>query len=180
MYSPVFRVTDRTYTENNEGDWELVQSENAKKGGKPSASLLWNSLPLFVQQYQSIGQLKRYLSSQDNPNPPYYYRGKRREQVLHCKLRLGISDLNYDLLQRHLTCNPTCSCQNPQETAEHFLLYCPNYRLQRAQTISNIPADQISIKTLLFGNPDLSLAENETIFDAVHSYIRLSGRFGNT
>ena len=142
--------------------------------------MLWNSLPLSVQQYQSIGQLKRYLSSQDNLIPPYYYRGKRREQVLHCKLRLGISDLNYDLCRRHLSCNPTCSCRSPEETAEHFLLHCPNYQLHRAQTISHIPADQISTNNLLFGNTDLSLAENEVIFDAVHNYIRLSGRFNNT
>ena len=158
---------------------QRCKTELCRNSFLPSASMLWNSLPFFVQEYHSIGQLKHYLSSLDTLIPSYYYRGKRREQVLHCKLRLGISDLNYDLCRRHLSCNPACSCQNPQETAEHFLIHCPNYQLHRAQTISHVPADQISIKNLLFGNSDLSVAENEVIFNAVQSFIRLSGRFGN-
>ena len=34
--------------------------------------------------------------------PIYYYFGTRKDQVKHCRLRLAISDLNYDLFRRHL------------------------------------------------------------------------------
>ena len=40
--------------------------------------------------------LKIYLSTNDTMVPIYYYFGSRKEQVKHCRLRLAISDLNYD------------------------------------------------------------------------------------
>ena len=41
--------------------------------------------------------------------PIYYYFGTRKEQVKHCRLRLAISDLNYDLFRHHLLEEPMCS-----------------------------------------------------------------------
>ena len=38
--------------------------------------------------------------------PIYYYFGSRKEQVKHCRLRLAISDLNYDLFRTPLVRRP--------------------------------------------------------------------------
>ena len=51
--------------------------------------------------------------------------GKRKEQITHCRLRLEISNLNYDLMKRHLTANPAGICGQPYETAEHFFTLLP-------------------------------------------------------
>ena len=143
----------------------------------PSTTILWNNLPLHIQQTQSISQLKQYLSSADNPVPPYYYDGNRLAQTNHCRMRLAMSNLNSDLHKRHLTNDPSCACQYPQETSEHFLLYCPLYNQHRVNTISNLPPNQISIHNLLHGNNSFSLQTNTEIFKIVHKFILLTKRF---
>ena len=66
--------------------------------------------------------------------PIYYYFGSRKEQVKHCRLRLAISDLNYDLFR-----------------SEHFLLHCPLYNSIRNKTFNKLDENERNINTLLFG-----------------------------
>ena len=153
------------------------RTELYRKSFFPSTTYLWNDLPPHVQQYQSIGQLKNYLRSADSVVPPYYYSGNRKEQIIHCKLRLSISDLNFDLCLRHLSQDPSCTCRFPEETAEHFLLNCPKFANQRLNTIHSLPVEQQNIHTLLCGNDTLSLNDNESIFRAVEDFIALTQRF---
>ena len=98
--------------------------------------MLWNSIPENIKQSSSTSELKRYLSISDTTVSPYYYTGKRKEQITHCRLRLEMSNLNYDLKKRHLTADPACTCGHPYETAEQYLLYCPKYTVIRKGTIS--------------------------------------------
>ena len=60
----------------------------------PSNTTLWNSIPESIKQSTSISELKRYLSFSDTTAPPYNYKGKRKEQITHCRLRLEMSNLN--------------------------------------------------------------------------------------
>ena len=101
----------------------------------PSATTLWNSIPENNKQSTSISELRRYLSFSDTTVPSYYYEGKRKEYIAHCRLRLEMSKLNYDLKTRHLTADTACTCGHPCETAEHYLLYCPKYTDIRKGTI---------------------------------------------
>ena len=71
---------------------------------------------------------------------------------------------------------PKCSCGYSRETAEHYLLHCPNYLNIRARTILTLPSNQTNIRTLLYGNLDLRLPENKHIFLTVHEFIKLSKR----
>ncbi|WP_294078466.1 hypothetical protein, partial [Thiolapillus sp.] len=130
----------------------------------PSTTMLWNSIPENIKQSTSISELKRYLSISDTTVPPYYYKGKRKEQITHCRLRLEMSNLNYDLKKRHLTADPACTCGYPYETAEHYLLYCPKYTVIRKGTISTLHNSHTNIDTLLRGNSNLQQQENENIF----------------
>ena len=98
----------------------------------------------------------------------YYYLGKMTEQIIRCRLRLEMSDLNFDLSSRH----PSCACGHPFETAEHFLLFCPNYQNERVNTIRNLKDNYIHIHTLLFGDQSLGPLVNETVFENVQEYIR--------
>ena len=97
-------------------------------------------------------------------------------QVIHCRLRLEMSNLNNDLVNRHLSTDPKCSCGYSRQTAEHYLLHCPNYINIRTRTVLTLPSSQTNIRTLLYGNLDLRLPENKHIFLTVHEFIKLSKR----
>ena len=143
----------------------------------PSATKLWNNLPENIQTSRSFGEFKRYLRKDDTTPPPYFYLGKRKEQILHCKLRLGMSDLNSDLFNRHLTESKSCQCGANKEDPHHYLLACPTYNQIRHETLSNLPPIALDAKTLLNGNRNYSLSFNNFIFSIVHEYILLTRRF---
>lgn len=142
-----------------------------------STTTLWNSLPEYVQRMNSISAFKRYLITNDSVVPSYYYFGKRTEQVLHCRLRQNMSDLNNDLFLRHLSLDPTCDCGYQFETAKHYLLDCPNYNDIRINSILDIKEEHRKVDVLLFGSSALTVKENEAIVLHVHNFIRLSNRF---
>ena len=143
----------------------------------PSTTLLWNNLPVNIQESSSLSEFKRYLTNNDTKVPSYYYSGQRMEQIIHCRLRLQMSDLNFDLFNRHLTENQSCACGHPFETAEHFLLLCPNYHDIRKDTLMQIEDNYLDIQILLFGNRSLGTHQNEFIFKKVHEFIRRTRRF---
>ena len=127
---------------------------------------------------KSISQVKHFLSRNDTNPPPFFYNGSRKAQITHCKLRLGISDLKYDLLNRHLTTNSSCDCGERKETSEHYILHCPRFTHVRQKTIFRLPANLLNITTLLQGDfPNISNNMNSLIFKAVQDFITQSGRF---
>ncbi len=76
-----------------------------------------------------VGKQCKKLSQ--NKVPVQYKHGKRMQNILHTKLRLGCSrgcsDLNYDKHFIGLVPSSICNCAiNEAETAEHFLLECGN------------------------------------------------------
>eukprot|EP00916_Digyalum_oweni_P009773 GHVL01016495.1.p1 GENE.GHVL01016495.1~~GHVL01016495.1.p1 ORF type:complete len:110 (-),score=15.00 GHVL01016495.1:659-988(-) len=82
-----------------------------------------NSLPDNIKSTKSISQFKHFLGRSDSRVPPQYYYGKRKEGIIHCRLRLEMSDLNDDMMKRHLSDNPTCECGHRNEDVEHYLLF---------------------------------------------------------
>ena len=141
----------------------------------PSFSLLF-----LGQREQSLSraELERQLSTNDTMVPIYYYFGSRKEQVKHCRLRLAVSDLNYDFSRRHLLKDPICSCGYTAETSEHFLLNCPLSNSIRNKTINKLDEHErnISCNTLLFVNDQLHLETNKKIFAIVHDFLRQTDR----
>ena len=102
-----------------------------------STTQLWNTLPQTIQANPLISLLKKYLSMNNTIVPIYYYFGSRKEQVKHCRLRLAISNLNYDLFRCLLLDDPLCSCGYTAETSEHFLLHCPLIIVLEIQPLVN-------------------------------------------
>ena len=99
-------------------------------------------------------------------------------EIIHCKLRLEISDLNCDLYKRHLTENTSCVCGSPLENAYHFLLVCPSFNQIRRETIQKIKHfPNIRTKQLTHGDIALSPQENKEIFEQVQNFILKSRRF---
>ena len=93
------------------------------------------------------------------------------KHIIHCKLRLGLSDLNYDLLSKHLTTNNSCYCGERKETSQHYILHCPPFTHVRHNTIFKLPANVLNISTLLQGDPNMSNNMNSLIFKAVLDFL---------
>ena len=142
-----------------------------------STTSLWNELPEDIQATNSLSFFKRYLNRNDKSIPPHYYTGNRLEQVAHCKLRLGMSDLNYDLVNRHLRENARCNCGADNETANHFFLECNKYTVERSITIFHLPPLSRNTHTLLYGSPEYSLSFNDFIFSVAQEFIQITKRF---
>lgn len=144
----------------------------------PSATSLWNELPDHIKQTNSIGCFKRFLSRDDPLIPPYVYSKVRKAEIIHCKLRLEISDLNADMFKRHLTNDVFCRCGFHVENCEHFLFDCPLYTNVRATTIDTLPDNNnITVLCAMYGNSDKSLAENTALFYQIQKFILDSKRF---
>ena len=88
-----------------------------------------------------------------------------------------MSDLNYDLFNRHLSDTMNCTCGHFREDALHYLLYCRRHQAQRNLTINQLPPLAQNSHTLLYGNNDFSDAFNKYIFLTVHDFIENSKRF---
>ena len=150
----------------------------------PSAVKEWNKLSLDIRQSISVNSLKNKLNTMKRLNKPpaYYNLGSRQGQIYHARLRMQSSDLNYHKVKRHISENMTCACGATREDPKHYLLSCPKYRNERSkltQILDNIeiPPESEMVNNLLYGNPSLSLKDNETLFEAVIDFIVSSKRF---
>ena len=98
----------------------------------------WNKLLDVYKSSESVKQFKRRLPSHDRTVPALYYSAERSTEIIHCKIRLEISDLNRDLFKRHLKDDSSCACGNQLEDAKHYLLYYTLFDNARNVTIWTI------------------------------------------
>ena len=143
----------------------------------PSVIRQWNELPNDIKQATSVRSLKSHLDRDHQQPPKYYNYGKRKEQILHTRLRLNCSSLNHHLFSKNIIDDPHCTCGDIESTS-HFLLYCNNYsviRQELVRAVSNIATP--SLKLLLYGDTNLTQHENETIFKHVQKFVVSSKRF---
>ena len=142
----------------------LLDISDKLKSSTPNFShrpTLWNNLPENIQRTKSISQVKHFFSRNDTNPAPFFYNCSRKAQITYCKLRFGISDLKYDLLNRHLTTNSSCDCGERKEISEHYILHCPRFTHVHQNTIFRIPANLLNITTLLQGDPNISSADKK-------------------
>jgi hypothetical protein len=182
------QVQARTrYTLRNRNDLQVpfARLETYSHSFFPSAVRQWNALPANIKQASSKGAFKnRYLNQYPRPKPNrLYYSGPRSLNIVHAKLRIGCSLLNYDLFNNlHVIQSPNCLCaMEVPETAKHFLLTCPLYQVPRNTLysklldIQNLPT--INENMLLYGDCTLDDQTNLLIFKYVHHFINETNRF---
>ena len=76
-------------------------------------------------------------ATRKNTKPIYYYIGTRLGQILHTRLRMQCSSLNYHLFRKNIVNSPFCQC-GATETTAHFLLHCPRHNATRLRYIHTI------------------------------------------
>ena len=98
-------------------------------------------------------------------------------QIIHTRLKNSCSDLKEHLFWKSIVAFPPCCCWE-DESNTHYFFQCRFYRNIRTTLRQHISAKSaFNIDIVLFGDNELSLAENEQIFYAVHDYIGKSKRF---
>lgn len=166
-----------------------------KKSFFPLSIDLWNQLPINIREIRSLStfklELKKHLDFAKHQK--HFSYGKRPNSTHHTRMRIGFSQLNYDLSLKNCKNNdgssilPFCTCSASLETYEHFFLTCAQYVIPRNNMfnklttvynndIRNLPASH-SIRVLLHGDENLSYATNCKIFDCVEAFIAESKRF---
>ena len=156
----------------------FCRTELMKQSFFPSSTLAWNNLDDVTKSAPSIIQFKRKLAFNDVTVPKLYYTENRFSEIIHCKIRLQISDLNDHLFHRHLRDDSTCECGYQIENAHHFFFDCPLHIQARRQSISTIPNfSVIPLETFTHGDRNKSFADNKFIFEKVQQFIILSNRF---
>ena len=166
-----------TYLLRNAGDIPSIycRTKIYQSSFLPSVICDWNALPLSTKSKPTLTSFKSALNRSLGKPSPLFNIGTRPGQILHTRLRLGCSSLNYDLCRRSLIDSPLCSCGDV-ETVNHFLLHCPNYSRLRHDLILTLPCPPL-LNNLLYGDEKLSPAQNKLVITNVQRYILASGRF---
>ena len=156
----------------------FARLESYRRSFIPSAIKLWNNLESSARMAPSLSVFKTAIKNPKEASVLYYY-GERWTAIQHTRLRIGCSKLNFDLFYNlHVSNDPSCACGYKVENAEHYFLHCPNYkdiRINLEVIISNLTV--FNIQHVLFGDKALNITNNNTIFGAVHAFIKASRRF---
>ena len=87
----------------------------------PSTIRDWNNLPQAYRTSTSLEQFIEQITAKKAKLPSHRFEGPRREQILHCRLRVQNADLQNNLYNRALATTPNCECSET-ETTHHYLL----------------------------------------------------------
>ncbi len=91
----------------------------------------------------------------------------RNTQVAFMQIRMGFSNLNFDLYSKAYVNGRTCSCGSGNEDARYQFLRCPNYDIIRQTLVTNISSQLNLVATLpsnLFGNKTLTETDDMNLF----------------
>ena len=156
----------------------FCRTELMKQSFIPSSTLAWNHLDDITKSSSSITQFKRKLALNDVTVPKLYYSDNRFSEIIHCKIRLQISDLNDHLFRRHLRDDSICECGFQIENTQHFLFDCPLHIQARRQSISTIPnGASLPLESFTHADHTNTFADSKLIFEKVQQFIVLSNRF---
>ena len=123
-----------SYPLRNAQDLQSIPSRTVLYGNSflPDTVNLWNALPQNVKSLTDLNAFKSALTPKTNILHFNINMGSRRCQILHCRLRLGCSDLNADKFHRHISDRQDCSCGHIIEDALHYFFVCPKFEMIRS------------------------------------------------
>ena len=158
-----------------------TRTEVSRRSCVPSSVSLWNNLDETVRNSSTINSFKNNVKSvYSNLQivPPYYIKGDRKLSVIHARLRNNCSNLKHDLYTNFVEPDFSCRCGYSCEDANHYFFVCSLYLNERVELFhSTVSYHPLSLRTLLFGDQNLSTEDNFIIFRAVHRFIKETKRF---
>lgn len=148
-----------------------------------STILSWNNLSSVAKTATSKLSFKHnLLKSFVYPTLLFNHKTERHLQVAFTQIRMDFSNLRSHLKSKHCIDDDICQCGTGKEDARHYFFHCNKYidiRRDLFTKIRSIDGQSVTLPTLLYGNKNLSNADNMLIFSYVYDYIDNSGRFSN-
>ena len=154
----------------------------------PATTRDWNKLPESTRSITSPKSFKRevlQLLGVSTP-PDYFSLGTKIGNILHTKLRVGMTDLNAHLYSIQQISAPICECGNVSETTNHFITQCPIHeqcRTRLYRTISDIlqydfaQLPQHTQTHILLHGTQLSIGERGRVARSFQTFLLESKRF---
>ncbi len=144
----------------------------------PSTIKLWNKLDIKIKEQPTLSSFKRELKGEKTLVKKRFLEGKRKEQIIHARIRLGHSGLNEHLVNNHIQEDRSCRCGFERETAVHYFFDCPLYEHLRTILYDGIPNTiKRNIKNFLWGDDKEEEEQNMKLFQTIQEFITSSGRF---
>ena len=141
----------------------------------------WNKLDTNIKNSTSRLTFKYRLGKLCDQTPLLFnHNTDRSTQVTFTQIRMGFSNLKYDLFSKGCVQDSKCSCGADKEDARHFFFHCPLYAGARHVMITDIFHNLNLVATLpsiLYGNSKLSTENNMKLFHIVYKFIQASKRF---
>ena len=156
----------------------------------PATIRRWNRMPEKIKSIECIRTFKQAVAQfYDLTKPPLYNSlGFKIDNILHARLRMGLSSLNDHLFRINSSQvdSPNCHCEPVPENIRHFFFICPKYSLQRKElerSLKNMMTgyDTLSVDdkiAILLNGRSLDKTAGRTVAACVQRYIRNTKRFG--
>ncbi len=151
----------------------------------PSSISKWNDLPNYIRTIKKLDSFK-YMFKKEYFDPPklIFHFGERNSQMSHTRIRVKFSNLNFHLFNYNLVASPNCQYCNLPETPHHYFLICTQYTQERNEMLEKLQNilqtnnlnDKITLELPMYGSKKLSYTSYTKIFNAIHVFIRKSGR----
>ena len=158
----------------------------------PDSVNLWNDLEPDLRKTELLSQFKKSIIKTIQPTKKSIFNVHDPEGISFLfQLRVGLSPLKAHKKKHNFIDTPVddCCCGTGTETTEHFLVFCPLFRIQRQLLFSNLEFifskldDTNAIENsnlsaiLLYGDVNLTQSENCIILENTIDFIRGTGRF---
>jgi hypothetical protein len=142
----------------------------------PRTIRIWNRLDYNIRNSNNIYEMIIKIHPKIKKEKILYY-GERWSNIHHTRLRLGCSQLNYDLFHNiHVIDTPVCPCGHQIESAEHIFLHCHLYDALRTKLLNDLNIINkdlvVDINLILNGSKNKNYETNRKIFNAVHAFLK--------
>ena len=169
-----------------------ARTEKFKASFYPNCLSEWNKLEPELRHAPSVALFKKKLLSIIRSPAKSVFGIHDPKGLSHLtQLRVGLSKLNFHKFRHNFgdAAHPMCPTSDGIEDAEHFLLLCPSFDVQRQDLLAGIaellrPVKQIAdlsndalTQLLLYGDHDLSNHLNRSILELTLRFIHETGRF---
>ena len=167
---------DIRYNLRREGNIRVpfARTETFKRSFFPYGIQIWNNLNANTKNLPSLAEFKSSFKLATSPSKEILYYGERWASIHHARIWLGCSKLKSHLCYNlHVIPSPECSRGAAEEDPLHFFFNCANYNEQRLNLQHRLePEGNYKLKTILNGDPTLTLIQNKAVFDAVHDFLK--------
>ena len=150
----------------------------------------WNNLDEHIRNLPSISLFKQAILDFFRPSANSIFGvTDNNGVVLLNRLRVDFSHLREHKFRHNFadTVDPFCNCRNNSiETTQHFLIHCSDYSNDRLVMFDNLLQLDINLlplnprtlcRTLLYGDPSFSFAQNHNILTITIKFLCDSRRF---